>query len=98
MKRLFSLLSLVFISLGHMALAKQTIQSVDLFIGTAHARWLHFAPGAMPFGMAKPGPSTNGSLGNKSGWEAPGYDFRDHSIESLPNFHEFQIGGISLMA
>src|SRR5690554_6877158 len=67
-------------------------------IGTAHARYFHFAPGAMPFGMAKPGPSTNGSLGNKSGWEATGDDFRDTSIESFPNFHEFQIGGVSLMA
>ena len=74
------------------------IKSVDPLIGTAHARYFHFAPGAMPFGMAKPGPSTNGSLGNKSGWEATGYDFRDSSIESFPNFHEFQIGGVSLMA
>lgn len=98
MKRLFSYITFAILSLSHLAMAQQPIQSVDLFIGTAHARWFHFAPGAMPFGMAKPGPSTNGSLGNKSGWEATGYDFRDHSIESFPNFHEFQIGGISLMA
>jgi len=78
--------------------AQEPIKSVDPMIGTAHARYFHFAPGAMPFGMAKPGPSTNGSLGNKSGWEATGYDFRDTSIESFPNFHEFQIGGVSLMA
>lgn len=49
-------------------------QYVEPRIGTAHCRWFHFAPGAMPFGMAKPAPSTNGSLGNKSGWEATGYD------------------------
>lgn len=74
------------------------INYVDPLIGTAHARYFHFAPGAMPFGMAKPGPSTNGTLGNKSGWEATGYDYRDRTIENFPNFHEFQIGGVALMA
>lgn len=54
---------------------------VEPRIGTAHCRYFHFAPGAMPFGMAKPGPSTNGHLGNKDGWEATGYDYRDKSIE-----------------
>ena len=43
-------------------------QYVEPRIGTAHCRWFHFAPGAMPFGLAKPGPSTNGSMGTKSGW------------------------------
>lgn len=33
-------------------------QYVEPRIGTAHCRWFHFAPGAMPFGMAKPAPST----------------------------------------
>ena len=42
-------------------------QYVEPRIGTAHCRYFHFAPGAMPFGMAKPGPSTNGHLGNKDG-------------------------------
>lgn len=51
----------------------------------------------MPFGMAKPGPSTNGHLGNKDGWEATGYDYRDGSIEGFPCTHEFQVGGIVLM-
>ena len=27
---------------------------VEPRIGTAHCRWFHFAPGAMPFGLAKP--------------------------------------------
>lgn len=49
------------------------------------------------FGMAKPGPSTNGHLGNRSGWEASGYDYRDTSIEGFPLYHENQIGGIVLM-
>lgn len=70
---------------------------VDPRIGTAHCRWFHFTPGARPFGMAKPAPSTNGHLGNKSGWEATGYDYRDSSIEGFPCLHEFQIGGIVLM-
>jgi predicted alpha-1,2-mannosidase len=72
-------------------------QFVDPLIGTAHCRWFHVAPGASPFGMAKPGPSTDGHLGNPSGWEAVGYDFRHTSIEGFPNFHEFQIGGVVFM-
>ena len=72
-------------------------QYVEPRIGTAHCRWFHFTPGAMPFGMAKPAPSTNGHLGNKSGWEATGYDYRDNTIEGFPCLHEFQIGGIVLM-
>ncbi len=77
--------------------AKNFTQYVDPYIGTAHCRWFHFAPGAQPFGMAKPGPSTNGHLGNPGGWEATGYDYRDTSIEGFPCFHEFQVGGVVLM-
>lgn len=79
-----------------LAQASQTDFSsfVDPHIGTAHCRWFHFTPGAMPFGMAKPAPSTNGHYGNNAGWEAVGYDFRHESIEGFANFHEFQIGGI----
>jgi predicted alpha-1,2-mannosidase len=73
------------------------VNEVDPLIGTAHSRWFHFAPGSLPFGMAKPGPSTNGHYGNRSGWEAVGYDYRDSSIEGFPNFHEFQVGGIVFM-
>lgn len=77
--------------------AEELSQYVEPRIGTAHCRWFHFAPGAMPFGMAKPGPSTNGHVGNNSGWEATGYDYRDTSIEGFPCLHEFQVGGIVLM-
>ena len=78
--------------------AKQDLTAfVEPRIGTAHCRYFHFAPGALPFGMAKPGPSTNGHYGNKSGWEATGYDYRDKSIEGFPCLHEFQVGGIVLM-
>lgn len=76
---------------------KNFTQFVEPRIGTAHCRYFHFAPGAMPFGMAKPGPSTNGHLGNHDGWEATGYDYREASIEGFPCTHEFQIGGIVLM-
>ena len=72
-------------------------QYVEPRIGTAHCRWFHFAPGAMPFGLAKPAAATNASVGNKSGWEATGYDYRDTSIEGFPCLHEFQVGGIVLM-
>lgn len=71
---------------------------VNPLIGSAHCRWFHVAPGALPFGMAKPGPSTNGSEGNPSGWEATGYDYRHTSIEGFPCLHEFQVGGVVLMA
>ena len=76
---------------------KEYTQYVEPRIGTAHCRYFHFAPGALPFGMAKPGPSTNGHMGNKDGWEASGYDYRDETIEGFPCVHEFQVGGITLM-
>ena len=67
---------------------------VDPNIGTAHSRWFFYTPAALPMGMAKLAPSTNGSYGNLWGWEAVGYDDRHTSIEGFANFHEFQIGGI----
>lgn len=82
---------------GKDAMPEELSAYVEPRIGTAHCRWFHFAPGAIPFGMAKPAPSTNGHLGNKSGWEATGYDYRDTSIEGFPCLHEFQVGGVVLM-
>jgi predicted alpha-1,2-mannosidase len=79
------------------ATEKSPLQCVEPRIGSAHCRWFFFAPGAMPFGLAKPGPSTDGHYGNKSGWEAVGYDGRHDSIEGFANFHEFQVGGVVLM-
>jgi predicted alpha-1,2-mannosidase len=73
---------------------KDFTKYVDPNIGTAHCRWFHYTPGALPFGMAKPAPSTNGSYGNAHGWDATGYDYRHTSIEGFPNFHEFQVGGV----
>ena len=71
---------------------------VDPNIGTAHSRWFFYTPVAVPFGMAKLGPSTNGSYGNEQGWEAVGYDERHQSIEGFANLHEFQIGGFLFTA
>jgi predicted alpha-1,2-mannosidase len=77
---------------------KNFTQYVDPNIGTAHCRWFHYTPGAAPFGMAKPAPSTNGSYGNVHGWDATGYDFRHTTIEGFANFHEFQLGGVLFAA
>lgn len=66
-------------------------------IGTTHSRWFFYTPAAVPFGMAKLAPSTNGAYGNPSGWEAVGYEDGHSSIEGFPCFHEFQIGGVMLM-
>lgn len=75
---------------------KKPIDYVDPNIGTAHCRWFFYTPAAVPFGMAKLAPSTDAHLGNPSGWEAVGYDFRHTSIEGFANFHEFQVGGVVL--
>ncbi len=99
MKQVLTILAIVLVAFGcdSEGKAKDFTQYVDPYIGTAHCRWFHFTPGAQPFGMAKPAPSTNGHLGNPGGWEATGYDYRDTSIEGFPCFHEFQVGGVVLM-
>ncbi|UHG93795.1 GH92 family glycosyl hydrolase [Spirosoma oryzicola] len=70
---------------------------VDPNIGTAHSRWFFYTPAAVPHGMAKLAPSTNGHYGNNQGWEAVGYDTRHNSIEGFVHFHEWQVGGVSFM-
>lgn len=72
-------------------------QYVNPNIGTAHSRWFFYTPASLPFGMAKLAPSTNGSYGNKDGWEAVGYEDGHTSIEGFACFHEFQIGSVMLM-
>jgi predicted alpha-1,2-mannosidase len=79
-------------------LRESVLDYVDPNIGTAHSRWFFYTPAALPFGMAKLGPSTNGSYGNEQGWEAVGYDSRHKSIEGFANLHEFQIGGFLFTA
>ncbi len=85
------------LSFSGFAQTTSLINEVDPNIGAAHSRWFFYTPAANPFGMAKPAASTNGQYGNKSGWEATGYDQRHQSIEGFVNFHEFQIGGIAVM-
>lgn len=77
------------------AAAQESItQYVDPMIGTAHSRWFFFTPAAVPFGMAKLAPTTDGHLGNPDGWQAVGYDYRHNTIEGFANLHEFQVGGV----
>jgi predicted alpha-1,2-mannosidase len=84
-----------------LAAPKQPVENplsyVDPNIGTAHSRWFFYTPAAVPIGMAKLAPSTNAHYGNPSGWEAVGYDARHNSIEGFVHFHEWQIGGVSVM-
>jgi predicted alpha-1,2-mannosidase len=99
MKRKFRpylLLSSLLFALSNL-IAQDVVKYVDPNIGTAHSRWFFFTPAAVPHGMAKLAPSTNGSYGNPSGWEAVGYDVRHNSIESFVHFHEWQVGGIAFM-
>lgn len=72
-------------------------QYVNPNIGVTHSRWFFYTPAAMPFGLAKLGPSTNGTYGNKQGWETVGYQDDHRTIDGFPCLHEFQIGGIALM-
>lgn len=75
---------------------KSLLEYVNPNIGTAHSRWFFYTPAAVPFGMAKLGPSTDGSYGNKQGWEAVGYDSRHTSIEGFACLHEFQVSGFMM--
>ena len=77
--------------------SQDVLKYVDPNIGTAHSRWFFYTPAAIPGGMAKLAPSTNGHYGNPSGWEAVGYDTRQTSIEGFVHFHEWQVGGVSFM-
>src|SRR3712207_2835129 len=79
------------------ARGKDFTRYVNPNIGVTHSRWFFYTPAAMPFGLAKLGPSTNGTYGNNQGWEAVGYQDDHRSIDGFPCLHEFQVGGISLM-
>src|SRR3954465_4027112 len=93
-----SYILLLVIALSSEALmAQDVLKYVKPNIGTAHSRWFFYTPAALPHGMAKLAPSTNGSYGNAQGWEAVGYDARHNSIEGFVHFHEWQVGGVSIM-
>jgi len=85
---------LTFITCSYAQQKQHLTQYVKPNIGSVHSRYFFYTPAAVPFGMAKLAPSTDGSYGNRSGWEAVGYDDRHHSIAGFPHFHEFQIGGV----
>ncbi|WP_229209692.1 GH92 family glycosyl hydrolase [Dyadobacter koreensis] len=87
----------VFLVMLTVARGQDLLKFVNPEIGTAHSRWFFYTPAAVPYGLAKLAPSTNGHYGNPSGWEAVGYDTRHNSIEGFVNFHEWQIGGVSFM-
>lgn len=84
-------------SCGNTNAGMENLAYIDPNIGTVHSRWFVYTPAAVPFGMAKLGASTNGTYGNESGWEAVGYEDIHTSIDGFPCFHEFQVGGLSLM-
>jgi predicted alpha-1,2-mannosidase len=88
---------LVILLAGERLMAQNLLKYVDPNIGTAHSRWFFYTPAAVPGGMAKLAPSTNGHYGNAQGWEAVGYDTRQNSIEGFVHFHEWQVGGVSFM-
>jgi predicted alpha-1,2-mannosidase len=94
--RSFFLLPAVLLS-SCVVMAQNVLKYVDPNIGTAHSRWFFYTPAAVPGGMAKLAPSTNGHYGNAQGWEAVGYDTRQNSIEGFVHFHEWQVGGVSFM-
>ena len=88
----------LFVMLSSCRVSQESVlKYVDPNIGTAHSRWFFYTPAALPHGMAKLAPSTNGHYGNPSGWEAVGYDVRHNSIEGFVQFHEWQIGGVNIM-
>lgn len=84
-------------SCGNSNAGMDNLAYIDPNIGTVHSRWFVYTPAAVPFGMAKLGASTNGTYGNEQGWEAVGYEDIHTSIDGFPCFHEFQVGGLSLM-
>ena len=69
LKKVSLILSLALVGMACTTTPKNTeetmeslTQYVEPRIGTAHCRWFHFAPGAMPFGLAKPAAATNAKL------------------------------------
>jgi predicted alpha-1,2-mannosidase len=96
-KKIIATFCLLTIPLLGRAASQDYIRYVNPNIGVTHSRWFFYTPAAVPFGMAKLGPSTNGTYGNTHGWEAVGYQDDHRSIDGFPCLHEFQIGGISLM-
>ncbi len=64
---------------------------VDVFMGTAHSRWM-FAPGPwMPFSMVKLSPDNQ-----EESWCA-GYDYTREHIDCFSHIHEWTMAGLGMM-
>jgi predicted alpha-1,2-mannosidase len=64
---------------------------VDVFMGTAHSRWM-IAPGPwMPFGMVKIAPDNQAES-----WCA-GYDYTHEYIDCFSHIHEWTMAGLGMM-
>ena len=63
---------------------EDVLDYVNPNLGTVHSRWFVYTPASEPFGLAKLGASTNGTYGNKDGWEAVGYEDGHTSIDGFP--------------
>jgi predicted alpha-1,2-mannosidase len=64
---------------------------VDVFMGTAHSRWM-IAPGPwMPFGMVKISPDNQPQT-----WCA-GYDYTHEYIDCFSHIHEWTMAGLGMM-
>ncbi len=64
---------------------------VDVFMGSAHSRWM-IAPGPwMPFGMVKIAPDNQ-----TQGWIA-GYEYSHEYIDCFSHIHEWTMGGLGMM-
>jgi predicted alpha-1,2-mannosidase len=64
---------------------------VDVFMGTAHSRWM-IAPGPwMPFGMVKIAPDNQ-----VESWCA-GYDYTHEYIDCFSHIHEWTMAGLGMM-
>lgn len=97
MKKIILSLTILFVTACSFEKKGNLLDYVDPNLGTVHSRWFFYTPAAEPFGLAKLGASTNGTYGNKDGWEAVGYEDGHSSIDGFPCLHEFQIGGVALM-
>lgn len=64
---------------------------VNVFLGTAHSRWM-LGPGPwMPFGMVKISPDNN-----THGWLA-GYEYGHEHIDCFSHIHEWTMSGLGVM-
>ncbi|HEV2328140.1 MAG TPA: GH92 family glycosyl hydrolase [Verrucomicrobiae bacterium] len=64
---------------------------VDVFMGTAHSRWM-IAPGPwMPFGMVKIAPDNQ-----PESW-CSGYDYTHEYIDCFSHIHEWTMAGLGMM-